>query len=145
MWLSVAVAGIPVTVGVVIAYFASLQAGLGTDFADPLEEAMRDPSNSLPLIIVAVGIFPGFFEELGFRGWMQSSWRRVVSPRRALVLSACVFSVIHFSYYSLGWLLPMGLYLGWLRERSGSIWPGVVAHMGHNTAMVLLVRLGATG
>ena len=121
-------------------YFKLLEDGNGSSFSSDAEDAFRDPNASLPLMILGIGILPGIFEELGFRGWMQSAWKLVLPSGRALILTACAFTVIHFSYYSIGWLLPFALYLGWLRERSGSIWPGVIAHMGHNTAMVLFVR-----
>jgi membrane protease YdiL (CAAX protease family) len=139
-WLPVAAAGVPVSVGLVVLYFKILEGQLGTSFSGDAEDVFRDPSTSALLLVVAVGILPGFFEELGFRGWMQSTWRLVVPTGRALVLTACAFAVVHLSYYSLGWLIPFALWVGWLRERSGSIWPGVIAHTGHNTAMVLLVR-----
>jgi membrane protease YdiL (CAAX protease family) len=139
-WLLVGLAGVPVGVILVLAWFKILEESMGTSFTDDVEEVFRDPSVPLPLLVLAVGALPGIFEELGFRGWMQSTWKLVIPPGRALILTACAFVAIHFSYFSIGWLLPFALYLGWLRERSGSIWPGVVAHMGHNTAMVLFVR-----
>ena len=140
-WLLLAVKLLPVTVGGVFLYFFLLQKAYGLDLGDPTADLLRDPDTSLPLLVVAIGVLPGFFEELGFRGWMQSIWRKMVPPRRALLLTAVAFTVVHFSLLSVGWLLPMGIYLGWLRERSGSIWPGVVAHMGHNTAVVILARV----
>ena len=139
-WCLIATAGVPIGVILVALYFKLLEDGSGSSFSSDAEDAFRDPNASLPLMILGIGILPGIFEELGFRGWMQSAWKLVLPSGRALILTACAFTVIHFSYYSIGWLLPFALYLGWLRERSGSIWPGVIAHMGHNTAMVLFVR-----
>jgi membrane protease YdiL (CAAX protease family) len=139
-WCTLPIAGIPISVGLTLLWFKILENDLGSSFVDETENVFRDPSTSLPLLIIAVGIIPGIFEELGFRGWMQSVWKLTVPAGRALVLTACAFAAAHLSYYSLGWMIPFALYLGWLRERSGSIWPGVIAHMGHNTAMVLLMR-----
>jgi membrane protease YdiL (CAAX protease family) len=139
-WFTLAAIGVPVSVGVVALYFRGLRGAGELPISDPLQDLLRDPSSSLPLVLLAVGVMPGFFEELGFRGWMQSTWRGIVSPRRAIVLTACAFTVVHFSILSIAWLLPMGLWLGFLRERSGSLWPGVIAHAGHNLGMVLLVR-----
>ncbi|MCU0724173.1 MAG: CPBP family intramembrane metalloprotease [Planctomycetes bacterium] len=139
-WFTFAAAGVPVSVGVVALYFRALRGSGELPLSDPLQDLLRDPASSLPILVLAVGVMPGFFEELGFRGWMQSTWREIVSPRRAIVLTACVFTVVHFSILSIAWLLPMGLWLGWLRERSGSLWPGVLAHAGHNIGMVLLMR-----
>lgn len=139
-YLLLAVSVLPVTVIGVLLYFKLMAYGFGSGIGDPIGEGIRESGASLPVLILAVGILPGFFEELGFRGWMQSLWRETISPGRAIVLSASFFALVHLSPISLGWLLPMGLWLGWLRERSGSIWPGVVAHMGHNTAIVLVLR-----
>ena len=44
---------------------------------------------------------------------------------------------------TLGPAVIMGLALGWLRCKSGSIWPGVLLHFGHNALCVVSERLGS--
>ena len=33
--------------------------------------------------------------------------------------------------------LGIGLYLGWLRDRCGSLWPGILLHFAYNGTLVL--------
>ena len=140
-WVMIGTLGIPLTVGGTLLYYAALEALFDGDFFSGGTEGIAPEGASLPLVLIAVGVLPGIFEEIGFRGWMQSTWRLILPARRAIVLTACFFALIHFSYFAIGWILPMGLYLGWLRERSGNIWPGVIAHMGHNMTIVILGRI----
>ena len=40
--------------------------------------------------------------------------------------------------------VPLGIYLGWLRHRSGSLYPSMVAHFLHN-AFVVTAEVWALG
>ena len=53
-------------------------------------------------------------------------------------IAAALFAIIHQSVVSMPVLFVVGLYLGWLRHRSGSLLPCVLAHFGHNFAIVQL-------
>jgi uncharacterized protein len=100
---------------------------------------------------------PGLSEEFVFRGAMQSLLDRVFDrPWKLLgaslgwgsILPALYCIALHVFHvgkqgaiaFSLGGLpsaLILGLMLAWMRERSGSVWPGVVAHNGFNTLQVV--------
>jgi membrane protease YdiL (CAAX protease family) len=62
----------------------------------------------------------------------------LASPRTAVVLAAVVFAFLHG--LGGGWLLELphrfgaGLVFGWLRWRSGSLLPAMLAHALHNGA-----------
>jgi len=79
---------------------------------------------------------PALFEELGFRGVIFSLLRRSLDPRETILLSAIAFGLLHLSVPMLITHVPLGLYLGWLRHRSGSLYPSVVAHFLHNALVV---------
>jgi membrane protease YdiL (CAAX protease family) len=88
--------------------------------------------------VLWIAVMPGFWEELAFRGLMFERLRTVVSPQQAVVVTAMLFAIIHVSPLSMPYLLLMGLVLGWLRLRSGSLLPGMVLHAAHNLVIVLL-------
>lgn len=74
-------------------------------------------------------------EEVFYRGWIQSRLRQVYSPTVAIGVTALVFALSHivFQLRSPSDALRLltffpGLLFGWLRHRSGSIWPSVVFH-----------------
>lgn len=95
----------------------------------------------LPLALLVVSLGP-LVEELLFRGVLLSSLARHVGSGWAIVLTAAMFACVHlpdlsFLWYALPNLALLGLVLGWLRVRSGSIWPAVLAHGVNNLLAVV--------
>jgi len=84
-------------------------------------------------------------EELAFRGLLYLGLRQRIGPLAAGVLSATLFAGLHF-YTVPGMLVTLwsGLVWAWTLERTGSLWPGVVAHAAYNTVWLagLWVDLG---
>lgn len=71
-------------------------------------------------------------EEVAFRGALQPRLRRFAGPGPALVLSAIVFAAIHLPLYGAAALpldIGVGLLLGALRERTGSVAGCALAHV----------------
>src|SRR5205085_1627570 len=63
---------------------------------------------------------------------------------RAILVSALLFGVFHIvlgGTLAVERLVPsvlMGLALGWVRWRSGSVWPGMLLHASHNAQLLSL-------
>lgn len=93
-----------------------------------------------PLVfsLVSVALFPAFFEELTFRGFVYHHLEKIGGPKTALWASAFLFAIIHFSFLSLIWLIPFGLILGYLRQKSGRLIYGIILHFMHNAGVVIL-------
>lgn len=94
---------------------------------------------------LAIGVVSPFLEEVLFRGvWFARLEPQIGAPRTILLTGLC-FGLLHLSSpWAVPILAAMGLTLGWLRARSGSIWPGVILHGLNNTiAIVLVLVLGA--
>jgi sodium transport system permease protein len=87
------------------------------------------------------GVLPAVCEELFFRGFVLSGLTSALRGRgasvRAVVLTSALFAVFHI--FPEKWLptFLMGLVLGFLAVRTGSIWPGMIAHAANNTFAVL--------
>ena len=71
-------------------------------------------------------------EELVFRGllygWLAGRWGTTV----AWLVSSLAFAAAHIEPAHAILVLPLGLWFGWLRRRTGSLWPSLVAHMANN-------------
>ncbi|SDJ14079.1 CPBP family intramembrane glutamic endopeptidase [Nonomuraea jiangxiensis] len=99
-----------------------------------------------------------FSEEWGWRGWLVP---RLVSSNgvlAGLVFSGAVWGLWHAPLTLLGYNYPLlgswaalcfigfcvlaGVLLGWLRLRTGSIWPAVVAHGSLNAIVPQVLLLG---
>lgn len=87
----------------------------------------------LPVLAISAGLS----EELFFRGFLFRRLEAVGSDRVTVMVSALAFGLAHLDFVHSTAAFVMGIFLGWLRLRTGSVWPGVVAHIFSNGAVVL--------
>jgi uncharacterized protein len=113
----------------------------------------------IPINAVASSI-AAFGEELGWRGWLLPNLLPL-GTWPALGISGVVWGVWHapiillgYNYnrtditgvlLMVGWCTLLGVVFGWLRLRSASVWPAVIAHGAINgsTAILIAVFLAA--
>lgn len=105
-----------------------------------LTQAFRRSGWPLWSMVVLVSVMPAIFEELAFRGVMQSGLERVLGAREAWLIQAALFSVLHLAPIIFPSHFLMGLCFGFLRWRSGSVYPGMALH-GLWNATVLVREL----
>ena len=98
-----------------------------------------------PAVLLAAAVLAPLLEELLFRGIVLRSFLRQYPRGRAIGLSALLFGLAHLNLvqFVVGTLL--GLLLGWLYERTRSVWPGVLLHAGYNSAALAAALAGAGG
>jgi sodium transport system permease protein len=94
---------------------------------------------------LVLGVLPAVAEELAFRGFILSGLKRRFTPGAAVVFSSFLFALYHFNVFQLLPAFLLGLVLGTLALRTGSILPGMLFHMLHNGLLVGLVMLEAQG
>ena len=83
---------------------------------------------------LAICIFAPLVEELVFRGailrallgCMRSHWM-------AITISAVLFAAVHFNPIQMPHAFCLGLLLGWMYYRTGSVIPGIMLHWVNNT------------
>ena len=81
-------------------------------------------------------------EELFFRGYLYHALARV-SKRRAAVVSALVFALAHgISLYGFAPRLLLGLLLGALMEKTGTLLAPMLVHGCYNAAIVIIAYSG---
>jgi membrane protease YdiL (CAAX protease family) len=118
----------------------------------------------IQLLTIPIGAlinsFASIGEELGWRGWLLPSLMPL-GTWPALLLTGVVWGLWHSPLILLGYnfarpslegvalmtmgCIMLGVLLGWLRLRSGSVWPAVVAHGAFNAAAGLLSLVIAAG
>ncbi|HEV3299403.1 MAG TPA: ABC transporter permease subunit/CPBP intramembrane protease [Planctomycetaceae bacterium] len=111
----------------------------------PVEDLMRSlGEQTLPLwfVLLAMAVAPGICEELAFRGFILSGFVRSARPAVAIGLSAIAFGVFHIIPQQVFNATLMGLILGLLAIRSGSLLPGVLFHIIYNSIETVRVRAG---
>ncbi len=92
------------------------------------------PSTAAQMVAVAVvfGPLTAFGEEVFFRGFVQGELARRWPVARALAVTSFIFAIMHLSTARAPTSFGVGLWLGFVTERSGSIRPGIWAHMANN-------------
>ena len=89
------------------------------------------------MAVVLIVVCPAVFEEVAFRGFLLARLTPLLGTRDALLLQATLFAIIHVSPVVFPSHFLIGLCLGWLRLRTGSLWPGVVLHAAWNLKVLV--------
>ena len=122
------------TVLVIISHNA-LASMLGSD-NDPLA-TYRDAPSTLLVALLSIAVAPAITEELAFRGLLFGKLVKLTSARSSIIVSGFLFALVHFSFLSFFWLIPAGIFFGWMRQREGVIWYGVACHFAHNATVTI--------
>ncbi len=134
---------------------------LGIQFAIGLfaERLVDEPSSSLKMIhrmfaepqgIAAVGVgfmmsaLPGVCEETLFRGFTQRGLLRRWPPALAIGVTSFFFALAHFDLQHSLAVIPLGVWLGIVAWKTGSVWPAALCHFTNNLAAFFLLRCWGT-
>jgi membrane protease YdiL (CAAX protease family) len=87
-------------------------------------------------VFASLVILPPIAEEIMFRGYLFTSFRQKFRLRYAIILTSLLFGLAHLQFGSgapLLWVAALDTFtlscvLCVLRERSGSLWPGIILH-----------------
>jgi membrane protease YdiL (CAAX protease family) len=82
---------------------------------------------AMPFVLF-IALVPGFVEETFFRGYMQRRLLQRWSPATAVLVTSVLFAIMHVMPHAMVNALVLGLWLGVLSWRTGSVWPGIVSH-----------------
>ena len=91
------------------------------------------------LLFIAVVIIAPLGEELLFRGFLQhfleTYWKDIT---KAVLVTSLFFAFIHMNSYWFIQIYLLGIFLGYLSWKSGSIIPSLILHSINNGAAILL-------
>lgn len=105
-------------------------------------EEVFDALMTKPSGYLVIGIFAPVVEEMVFRGAMINALREqfkgVWVP---ILITAVLFALVHVNPAQMPHAFVMGILLGWLYCKFGSIVPGVVVHWVNNTVAYVVYYL----
>jgi len=88
--------------------------------------------HQLALSLLLLAVLAPLVEELVFRGllygWLTGRWGKNVG----WIVSSLAFAAAHMEPAHIILVLPLGLLFGWLRQRTDSLLPSIVAHIANN-------------
>jgi membrane protease YdiL (CAAX protease family) len=90
----------------------------------------------IPLALM-IGATPAFCEELLFRGYIQQRLTRSFRPDRGIFIASFLFAAFHIDLVHVLAVFPLGLFLGWVTWRSGSLFPAMIGHFVNNFVSVI--------
>jgi len=146
--LAVPVIGVTLVVGAVLVSI------FGVTSPSPLPPTGE--LSGLLLQLVAGAIIAPIAEELLFRGFAVTAWRRSIGPSRAIVRATLLFAIAHvigvaptddfgqalrLMAVGAGTRLPVAWVLGWVFVRRGSIWASIGLHATFNAVLLILAHL----
>ena len=127
------------------------------DFLQPVEQWMRIKEEQANLLtekmleasswkgwlfnFFIVAISAAFSEELFFRGTLQQYFSMRCRVGVAIILSAFIFSAIHFQFFGFIPRFLLGAYFGYLLYWSQSLWLPILAHFTNNAIALLQIFL----
>lgn len=129
----------------------AVAAVLGIFSLDLMEEYLnlpnmleRDMINIISTVegTLAVAVLGPVAEELIFRGVICGSMlRNGAGPWPSILISAFIFGLIHINPAQVPFAMAMGVILGILYYKTGSLVPSILIHVVNNTIAVLVMKI----
>lgn len=98
----------------------------------------------IPLTLM-ISVTPAICEELLFRGYVQTRLTRASGPTWGILIASFLFAVFHMDLVHIVAVFPLGLFLGFVTWRSGSLFPAMIGHFVNNAISVIAVVIAPQG
>lgn len=120
---------------------------------DPLNLVLPEPDERIkaamkmladgPIVIslLCTAVFAPFFEEWLFRGIVLRGLLGKIKPFWAILISSLVFGLFHLNLWQAIPAMLMGLLLGYVYWKSGSLKLTMLMHCANNTLSVILMNI----
>ncbi len=95
-------------------------------------------------VVFLMALVPAVCEELAFRGFIFGGLVRERGRLRAVVVTALMFGISHGVLQQSIAATVMGVLLGWVALRTGSVLPGILIHFTNNALSVSMERIASS-
>ncbi|MBQ2266371.1 MAG: CPBP family intramembrane metalloprotease [Clostridia bacterium] len=132
-----------VLMGVGFCSFANIATGIASSFFEGFGinyevDFGENPQGVLgiTLSILATAVVPALVEEFACRGIVLGSLRKY-GEGFAVLTTAIMFGLIHGNFQQIPFAFMVGLILGFVTVKTGSIWPAILIHFYNNFSSVI--------
>ncbi len=108
------------------------------ELAKEMSRMLGMADTPLPLLLLVLAVSPAICEEALFRGALLSGFRKHMPAWLLLLLVGFLFGLAHLSVHRLLITGVSGFVLAFIVLRSGSLFPGMVAHFIVNASSILI-------
>ena len=88
-------------------------------------------------LLLYIAVLPAICEELAFRGVLLNGLRRKLRPVALVVMVGLIFGLFHVSLFRIAPTAALGMVLTAIALMTGSVFPGMLLHLGNNALGVL--------
>lgn len=104
-----------------------------------IEVLVENRSISSNILLVVVAVIAPFSEEIFFRGFVYSAFKKRWGVNAGLFLSSFLFALVHLEIYSFIPLMIIGWILAYLFEKTKSLMPAIFLHGVYNLILILIL------
>lgn len=124
---------VPFGMGLLLAWLVGLATGASDQSAGTLQKMWIDGTKLESIAwVLLIALLPGFVEELFYRGFLLRGLLLKWGPTASIAMSGLLFAIVHGDPISASAILPLGLWLGLVAWRTGSIWLPFAMHASVN-------------
>ena len=135
---------VPFGIGLFLAWLVGLATGTSDPSAGPLQQMWTQGTQFESIAwVMLIALVPGFVEELFYRGFLLRGLLLKWGPVASIATTGLLFAIVHGDPVSATAILPLGLWLGLVAWRTGTIWLPVAMHASVNgiwTATMMIVH-----
>lgn len=92
--------------------------------------------------LIVIALIAAVGEELTFRGVIQQFLTKICKNAHiAIILSAAIFSAIHFQFYGFLPRMVLGIFLGYFFYMTKSLWTSILMHFANNALAIIAYYL----
>ena len=106
-----------------------------------LLKTVKVQNGNLLVTLLVIAALPAVCEELAFRGFILSGLRRMGRKWTAIVVSSIFFGAAHAIFQQSLIACLLGMIIGFIAIQTGSLLPGVLFHIVHNSMALIVQRI----
>jgi membrane protease YdiL (CAAX protease family) len=110
---------------------------------EPIYELVFEEKRPILLVMISglATLLGPAIEEVFFRGFLYGALKKNIGILWAILVSSLFFSLLHTNLIGFMPILSLGIFLAYLREKTGSLVPPITVHIIHNTALISFMFL----
>ena len=90
------------------------------------------------ILLFAIGVLVPIFEELIFRGYIQTSFRNYLGPVASIALASIPFTAMHANITHFPALFILSSFMGYSYEKTGKILVPITIHVCFNSSVIIM-------
>jgi uncharacterized protein len=102
-----------------------------------IEQLASNQLISYRILLIAVSIIAPVAEEVFFRGFLYSAFKKTWGVTAGLFLSSLFFALAHMEFYSFLPIMAVGWILAYIYEKTKSLIPVIFLHSVYNLVLII--------